>query len=230
MKKSALLAFVLLGAFSQAADYTTKTLKSAKPEAYQAMTTYLVWSASHPLAKVANPVLKEWATKLHNSWVKDVVDAQKAGEKPTSAWELEIGQEVVRGDIRVISVIASIYDYSGGAHPNHGSASFNFAMIGGKPKRLTLEDLFRKGSNPGKMVSAKVIAKLKNEEGADLVKDGEIKVLDKKQLDHFTIGADGLTWYFDPYEVGPYAAGDFQVKLTWKELGPSLNRAIVLGR
>jgi len=230
MKKSAFLALILLGAIAQASNYTTKTIKTAKAGSYEATTSYLVWASSHPLARVANPVLKNWAMRQHESWIKEILKAQKEEGKPSSAWEQEIDMEVVRGDIRIISVNASIYDYSGGAHPNHGSESFNFAMVGGKPKQLKLEDLFRKGSSPGKMVSALVIAKLKNEEGADLVQSGEVKALTVMQLNHFSIGVDGMTWYFDPYEVGPYVAGAFEVKLTWKELGPNLNRSMVLGR
>ena len=39
---------------------------------------------------------------------------------------------------------------------------------------------------------------------------------------NFAPEADGVRWYFQPYEVGPYALGIVSALVTWKELEPYL--------
>lgn len=211
-------------------EFAVKSVASKKAGYYEASANYLVWKPSHPLAKVANPAIENFVKSSYKKWIAGAEQAFKEDGKPTMAWDLEIDSERLRSDPRVISVIVNTYDYTGGAHPNHGSDTLNFAFVGGKPQQVKLNDLFKPGSNPGSMVSKKVIAKLMKTEGADWVQSGELKTLTPEMLNRFVIGSDGLTWLFNPYDVGPYAAGDFEIKLTWKELGPNLIRAIVLGR
>ncbi|MBN9504288.1 MAG: hypothetical protein BGO01_03885 [Armatimonadetes bacterium 55-13] len=227
MKKSAFLILAALCALAQAADYVTKKVSAKKADYYEINTSYPEWKSTNKLGAFANPVLKKWALGEHNSWLAQVKQDQKDLEKPTMAWYHEIGFSVARSDARILSVVAGMEDYSGGAHPNHWTLCFNFAMVKGKPKQIKLKDLFKPGGNPEKLVSDKVIAKLMKMEGADWVQNGEVKKLDKIQIEKFTIEKDGITYGFDPYVMGPYAAGDFEVKLTWAELGSTLNRALV---
>lgn len=230
MKKSALFAFVILAGLVHASGYTTKTITAKKAGVYETSASYIVWPGKSPLEKFANKTLAAWAVSEQKKWIAGTLQVVKEQGKTNGTWEYEQGMSPVRGDIRVISVTAGTYEYSGGAHPNHGSDAFNFALIDGKPKLLKIEDLFRKGAKPGKMLSDKILKKLEDEEGAEWVHNGDVKVVPANQLNRFTIGMDGLTWYFNPYEMGPYVSGDFEVKLTWQELGPDLNRALVMGR
>lgn len=221
------LALILLATLAQPADYTTKKLTAAKPDHYSANADYLVFNAKHPLASAISPALKSYATKEQASWLKDIQEMQKETGKPTTTWELEIGMEVVWNAPKLASILISRYSYSGGAHPNHGVEAMNFGIVNGKPKQLKLSDFFAAGFDSASHVSKLVIAKLKKTEGADWVKDGTLKKLDAKMLQRFTPSADGLTWYFNPYDVGSYAAGDFEVKLNLQELGPKFKRAML---
>jgi hypothetical protein len=223
------LCFLLL-ALAAPADYVQKKLSAQKPGFYEANASYLEFKKTHPLAAVINPALKAEATKVHTDWMKQTIDTQKELGKPTSAWEHEYGVEVAHNTPRLVSVIASTYDYSGGAHPNHWSNAMNFGIVNGKPAEITIATFFERGFAWDRHISRLVIAKLKRQEGADLVKSGEVTTLTKKQLQNFTVSPSGLTWYFNPYEVGPYAAGDFEVKLTIKELGPKFKKAMITAR
>jgi hypothetical protein len=230
MNRTLCLVAVALAAYSVPADYVTKKITAKKAGLYEANAVYLEFSKSHPLAGVINPFLKNLAAKEHSEWIKLTLETQKDLGKPTSAWEHEIGMDVMRSTPRLVSIAVSTYDYSGGAHPNHGVDMFNFGLVRGKARQLKLADFFATGFNSSAFISKLVIARLKKEEGATSVQDGEVKTLNAKQLQRFSVGADGLTWYFNPYEVGPYAAGDFEVKLSLKELGPKFNKAMLLGR
>jgi len=37
---------------------------------------------------------------------------------------------------------------------------------------------------------------------------------------NFSVGEDGVTWLFQPYEIGPYALGVVSATLSWKDLEP----------
>jgi hypothetical protein len=79
-------------------------------------------------------------------------------------------------------------------------------------------------------VSDAVIAKLKGDRRATFVRSGEVKALTPLQLERFVVVQDGLLFFIDPAEAGPFVAGRFQVKLTIAELGPSFRRTFVYGR
>ncbi|MBR1706157.1 MAG: DUF3298 domain-containing protein [Bacteroidales bacterium] len=38
----------------------------------------------------------------------------------------------------------------------------------------------------------------------------------------YEVGKDGVTWYYQPYEIGPYYLGVISVSLSWKDLKPYL--------
>jgi hypothetical protein len=221
---------LLLLALAPHADYVQKKLSAKKPGFYEANASYLEFKKTDPLAVVINPVLKQTAMRKHADWVKQTEEAQKELGKPSTAWEHEFGVDIAFRSPRLVSVITSVYDYSGGAHPNHWSTAFNFGIIGGKPSQLHLPMFFEKNFKWDRHVSRLVIAKLKKQEGADLVKNDEVTTLTKSMLQNFTIGPTALTWHFNPYEVGPYAAGDFEVKLTFNELGPKFKKSLIMVR
>lgn len=224
MKVLTCLVALALGA---PADFTVKKVTSGKPDFYVSNSAYLEFSAKHPLSGAINPALKGFATREQARWLKDAKEMQKELGKPTAAWEQEIGMSPEWNTPRLVSIVISRYDYSGGAHPNHGVEVMNFGLVRGRARQLKLADFFTSGFNSSSHVSKLVVAKLKKVQGADWVQSGELKKLDNKMLERFTPSATGLTWHFNPYDVGPYAAGDFEVKLILNELGPKFNRAML---
>lgn len=209
------------------ADFAIKKLTAGEPDLYASNVAYLELSAKHPLSGVINPALKGLATREQTRWLKDAKEMQKELGKPTTAWEQEIAMSPDWNTPRLVSVVISRYDYSGGAHPNHGVEVMNFGLVKGKATQLKLADFFAPGFNGANHVSRLAIAKLKKVQGADWVQSGELKKLDNKMVERFTPSTTGLTWHFNPYDVGPYAAGDFEVKLTLNELGPKFKRAML---
>src|SRR5690349_5124333 len=122
MKTLCLLLLVL----APTADYTTRKLSAKKAGLYETNATYLEFKSSHPLASVINPLLKKQAESAQKDWIKQTTDAQKELGKPTAPWEHEHAVEVAYNTPRLVSLITSVYDYSGGAHPNHWARATNF--------------------------------------------------------------------------------------------------------
>jgi hypothetical protein len=204
----------------------SKMITATKPDYYQANAEYLVFG-KHKLAAVANPVLKKKAQTMHAEWVARTEKAIKDLGKPFAAWEHEVSMHAYYQTPSLLTVGVSTYDYSGGAHPNHWIEFMTFGTVAGKSRQLGLKDFFLPGFDYASHISSLVLRKLKSEEGADWVKNGEVKKLDAKMLQRFTPDKGGMVWFFNPYEVGPYAAGDFEVKLTLKDLGPKFKAALL---
>ncbi len=224
MKAILLLATLFLTV--QRPYFELRKVSEVKAGSYEANAIFLEFT-SHPMAPVMNPILKSKAMSEHRRWLHEAKKSLEEMGKPTNTWSHEIGMDIAYNTPSLVSVIVAEYDYSGGAHPNHGVEVFNFGVIEGKARQVFLKDFFVSGFNPDPFVSKLVIAKLKKMEGADWVISGELKKLDKKMIQRFSPGKNGMTWYFNPYDVGSYASGDFEVKLSLKELGPKFNRGML---
>ena len=174
------------------------------------------WSVKHqfkettPLAQYANKWLLSWSRSWH-------------GEN------FEAGYRVTYFDpANLISVLADWMEHSpGAAHPNSSYEGLVFAEIDGSPRQVWLKNFFRDNSDYRERVTKAVIEKLKNEEGASDVRSGEVKTLTNEQLDRFVVEPDGLVFLIDQYEVGPYSAGRFKIKLTFEELGPDFRMEMI---
>lgn len=114
-----------------------------------------------------------------------------------------------------------------GAHPNSFISTRNYGQFGGRPKRLTLGDFFRPGSNYRAKTTVILLAKLRKNESAMWIDDGTVKEITTDQLNNFRAAPDGLTWIFNPYEMGPYAAGYVETKLSLNDLGPDFRREML---
>lgn len=166
------------------------------------------------VAKFASAELRKAALSRIAGFKKD---AEADNEKPERAWEVTWNGKVSAANDGFISVLASCDWYTGGAHPNRDYQGLNFAMKGGKAKRIGLADIMLVRMTPDALASQIVLPKLKAM-GASGVVDAEVTSLTRQQADNFVITKSGLTWLFSPYEVASYAEGEFFVKVSWAEL------------
>lgn len=111
-----------------------------------------------------------------------------------------------------ISLIFETFQYTGGAHGNSYYLCRNFQMINGEWQEQDLMTLLR---SPSELESLRgmVIAALLDE-GATWTDE-----LDPANgfLKHFTLNPQGISFYFQPYEVGSYAEGSYRVFIPWED-------------
>ncbi|MFK7920630.1 MAG: DUF3298 domain-containing protein [Bacteroidia bacterium] len=112
----------------------------------------------------------------------------------------------------ILSISYDFYAYfSGAAHGNYGSDTYNFDMRTGA--RLMPKDLFVEGYEA---------------ELGELIKQRMLEVY-PEEFEYFSYGgvfaeqdydlyADSISVYFDPYEIAPYAAGQIRVNLAYDEI------------
>ena len=105
--------------------------------------------------------------------------------------------------------------YTGGAHGSTYNTSLVFDMTTGQ--RISEADLFREGFEA---------------DIAEALNDKVLEGLDEELWEavyevptpngNFSVSEQGVTWHYNPYEIGPYVLGFLTASFTWDELAPYL--------
>lgn len=213
------------------AGQRARTLNAEKEGLYSAATRYPEFEDKTPVARLANKALKNWATARQNRFVRECAKNTAQSGKQTANATYTVDYEVTCAyPERLLSVRFDTFKETGGAHGEPEYVTFTFGLVGGKARRLKLDNFFAPGSAFKDTVTTAVLGKLRRNPRAILVVNGDVTSLTEDQLNRFSVEADGLTFFFNPYEVGPYSSGRFQVKLTMEELGADFKRALLMAR
>jgi len=138
--------------------------------------------------------------------------------------DINIGYTVALAKDDLIGIEFTVSSYSAGAaHPNSYTEVVNFDFKNGK--LLKLADLFLPGSKYLQTLSTYCVQDLKKQakaQGADAMLDDDWIQKgagpDLSNYDNWTITKKGLGVTFDPYQVGPYAAGPQHVLVPYSAL------------
>lgn len=189
---------------------------------------YPVFAVKTPLTQYANAQLKRYANKNFEQFRTEAKKEMK--ESGGLGYEYDSGPSLSwYKPSRIVSLNMNTYRFMGGAHGLGLSDGITYAMINGKPKEIGLKDCFLTGTDYRTPVERAIFVKLRKDERAAWVEDGSVKSLTVAQFNNFVVEKDGLRWTFNPYEMGPYAVGQIEVKLTAKELGPGVNKKVLWG-
>lgn len=130
---------------------------------------------------------------------------------------------------RAISYEYDIYVDTGGAHPNGYFQTFTFDKSGGD---VTLASLFAPGSQYLQRLSAIATAQVKSQIGErlNLASDADIEsalfadglTASPDNFANFVIDGSNLVILFPPYQVAPYAAGTFEIRIPLSQLSDML--------
>ena len=155
-------------------------------------------------------------------------DAAWAAKNPSDAAELPADQgsflgaqyEIPYLTRDIISVRIRFQTYSGGAHGMSYTRVLNVRLSDGST--IDTEDLFKDAKQGLKWLSQYCVTDLKRQYGADY--EGLKSFVDHgtaPTADNFTsvsLEPGGLLVSFDPYQVGPYAAGPREVRIPASEI------------
>ena len=149
----------------------------------------------------------------------------------SSSWSMEINSDIIYQDSSFISVASTIYSYTGGAHPNSYQVYRSFDLETGNP--ITLADILMPGFEDELNQAAEIeFRMLKEIPPSEELKDkgyffeGGNFVLN----DNFAIINKSLVFYFNPYEIAPYAVGPTELELKLTDYINLLNENGVLNR
>ena len=194
---------------------------SSKGKNYEAKAVYPTFRGKTRLIRFVNAQTAPPQRAAFAAWLKQTrAQLREYGGTPAPYQLQSVPSLSFYSPSRLVSLRYDTYQYMGGAHGLALMETRNFGLVNGKPKRLMLADMFAPGTNYRRLVETKIFAKLRKNKDALWVQDGSVKTLDAAQFNRFSIARDGLTWLFNQYEVGPFVNGQFEVKLSLRELGP----------
>ena len=214
-------------AFAAGADlkYTKHKVNRDARGKWDADTTYVHFNSSSAVTNLANREIKSQALMDIARFRTDA--AKQMADSPDSMRPYAFIEQptVTLARANLISGYFEINDFFGGAHGRETYRRFSFGLVNGKARRLKLADFFKKGVDARATLSALVIGKLKNRDGADWVKEGQVKELDATTCGSFVVTSTGFEYIFEPCVMGPYAAGSFDVAIPLSELKDKLDSA-----
>ena len=175
---------------------------------------------SYPAEAGRIPALKAWLDGERDKARKQLIEEATAGRAEAKesgfeyhAYALGRAWEKVTETPRFLSLSAQIYDYSGGAHPNHGTDSLLFDKQAGT--RLEPLDLFASKAAFDAVIRQPFCALLDKERakrrGEPVVRDqGMFDDCIKPSEQTVIVGSsNGRTFDKVGVLVGPYAAGSY---------------------
>jgi Protein of unknown function (DUF3298). len=105
------------------------------------------------------------------------------------------------------------YDYTGGAHGTYASLFLNFDLLTGK--QIYLKDLFKEGYE--KELTRQLLAELEKNNKvtteAELEEIGYFITEPLSPTENFYLNEDGITFFYNVYEIAPYVMGTTIIKL-----------------
>ena len=158
---------------------------------------------------------------------KEVGDFKRGrGERPPAGAplnSLRVGYQMRLANEHLQSVVFTVSQLEHGmAHHAYTFFVVNYDAKAGR--RLALADLFKPGSDYLQRISAAAVARLRllnKEDGDSFLLDAEYAEnasAKPENYQHWTLTERGLAVTFEPYQVGPFAAGSPNVLIPYAEL------------
>jgi hypothetical protein len=167
-------------------------------------------------------VTKEVADFKKQMMASSAADLKMLPEGVNNYIEISYNIEYADNDLISVNFLAS--NFTGGAHPNYGYFTITYDLKNGRELRLA--DLFKPGARYLQTVSEYATKDLQSRKmpdsdenmglAQDLFADGAKPKAENYQSWNMT--KKGLMFTFDPYQVGPYAAGSHTVIVPYAKL------------
>ena len=119
-----------------------------------------------------------------------------------------------RADSLAVSFILSHYSFTGGVHGMTELIGVNFDTETGK--RISLDEV----CPDGEMLTEAIVERLREKYTQGSLNDGWEGKVAKEVIGHkisWTLDARGVTFYFNPYDLAPYAAGILTATILFEE-------------
>jgi hypothetical protein len=210
------------------AEYLTKTEKIAqKGMNAEVEGSYPKFIGSNALASAINRAAQQSVQKACDEFIQESGKTFK-DESPDKdslfmfQWHRGIHYSIVYYSEKLVSMLITFDEYTGGAHPNYYFSSETYWLQGENAVKAELKDLFKSDSAYVKTLSDYCMENLRKQEAGFIV-DGTIKSLSADDFKVFTIEPKSIRFAFSPYHVGPYVQGDFSCRAPFKVVKNLIN-------
>lgn len=136
-----------------------------------------------------------------------------------TGWSSEKTMEILYQDANMLSLRFTNFSYTGGAHPMTVVTYSSFDLHTGE--RLSLSDIFKPGFEEKLSAIAEAKFRAEKQIGSDqnLNSTGFMFTDDRFSLPkNFAVVKDGIAFYYNQYEIAPYAMGSTELILNFDDL------------
>lgn len=199
------------------AEYRTLPVKR---KGYEVSGTYPAFLATASGWQALTTQLRAWVLDAQRDFLRKTAGELHTVPGTSFDYDHNIGVAYVDGDL--VSLLISVYSYTGGAHQNSWNASANYLITGNRPRLLGLNDLFNPGSGYREALFALVVADLNRQKAA---RDGGSldDTFTADSLNVYTISPRSITFFFAQYVAGSYAEGPYHVTIPYNQLTPYIH-------
>jgi Protein of unknown function (DUF3298)/Deacetylase PdaC len=217
-------------AFTGEVEIASKSIKeSNKKLMYEIDAQYpQLTGGNNPNFEKFNQAARASVTRKVAGFKKDMQpEGEEEEPRPEGSMgsDLSVGYDVLLAQDDLVSIKFDVSTYfQGAAHPNSYADVLNFDLK--NAKQLKLSDLFKPGAKYLQAIAAYCINDLKKQAKDKGLLDEEIDKGAAAKSDNYeswTITKRGLGIHFDPYQVGPYAAGPQFVLVPYSTLKDLIN-------
>ncbi|MGW8123337.1 DUF3298 and DUF4163 domain-containing protein [Roseivirga echinicomitans] len=151
-------------------------------------------------------------------------------EDYTFGWLLEISSDIIHQDSSFISTATTVFTFTGGAHPNSTQVYRSYDLATGKV--LTLGDILIEGYEEELNKLAEIEFRMDkrippseplNEQGY-FFENGQFQL-----TTNFAVMNKSLLFYYNAYEIGPYAMGPTELELKLTDYANLIKPSGVIG-
>jgi hypothetical protein len=215
-------------AFTGDVELVSKQIKERSKEMNYEIAAYYpqLTGGNNPHFEKFNQAARALVAKKVAGFKKDLQNDEGYEPLPDSMGsDLSVGYTVVLAQDDLVSIKFEVGSYyQGAAHPNSYSDVLNYDLKNGK--QLKLADLFKPGTKFVQAIAIYSIGDLKKQakdKGLldDMIESGAAPAA--KNYLSWNITKRGLGINFDPYQVGPYAAGPQYVIVPYTTLKDLIN-------
>ncbi|MCX7992324.1 MAG: DUF4163 domain-containing protein [Fimbriimonadales bacterium] len=223
------LALLLAAACSQPLKVSYRTETQREGDFYKVDITLPVFPADSPVGALANQRVATIVNGFKTNFLRTVRDNKKIGFRTGAPFELRVRPTVSIARANLVSLYLEVFLWTGGAHPNTFYRVVNVGTVNGKPRELTLKDVFRSAADREATLQ-QVYSRLEDikrkrvEEPYLQMPEGGIP---REYWDSFVLTPSAIVWIFEPYAVGAYVEGKYMVRLAYAELEGRVNAAIL---
>lgn len=175
-------------------------------------------SIKYPVTKsaVLNQAISDFITTQETDFKNNI---SGLSDISSATGSLDISYKSYVSD-RIVSLNFDINSDTGGAHGNLNTITFNYDKV--LDKMLAIKDIFVAQSNYLAQLSSLAKPLIKSKLAQSQFQDEawleEGAGAKEENYQRFVFTKDGLTFFFDPYQVAPYAAGSQEITLPYQTL------------
>jgi hypothetical protein len=196
-------------------------LQAINDSILRALVQYLAYEA--PRSKISEKYLHLMADSFLLEW--ETMHQEEPEMTASAGWEVTINGAAEMNTPKVASVSLSAYTYAGGAHPNSSVAILNFDVETGQILHWAdlLSDstaFFQLAEHHFKKARQLPLNSNLNKEG--FFWDGGFQL-----PQNFEVQAEGIYFWYNPYEVAPYAQGPTDFLISYQEIGKLIRSELI---